>query len=201
MNLLAKLFGTKKNSELSFEEKEQQKRTRDGFDFFQKGHEFYFDKAFESGFVENFPDDASNFYDLRAACLQEFGYDYDAIDDFDISIKLSPNDCNKYFSRSISKNAVLDYEGAILYLQKAIEVSVLDNEHNKTFNEQALEQGFQGGACEYYQLSLVRARMYLEEDLQSVQRIKDSSSQNDKQFWQDLYDQRKNKKLNRIKRR
>lgn len=119
MSLLSKLFGKKKTPEFSAEEKEQQKKKWDGFDFFQKGEEcylnkqteealMYFDKAFENGFTDYFLSGATNLYDLRARCLQELGYDYDAINDFDNSIELSSNDCNKYFSRSISKGTVLE---------------------------------------------------------------------------------------------
>ena len=81
MDFLSKLFGNKKKPELSAEEKTRQNKKRDGFDFFKKGQECYFnqqkeeallhfDKAFENDCIENFPTDAITLYDLRAGCLQ-----------------------------------------------------------------------------------------------------------------------------------
>jgi tetratricopeptide (TPR) repeat protein len=211
MDLLSKLFGNKKKPEPSAEETQQNKK-RESFDFFQKGKEFYFsqrkeaallhfDKAFESDFIENFPTDAITFYDLRASCLQALGYDYDAIDDFDKSILLAPDDCNKYFSRSLSKLAILDYQGAISDIEQAIEVSKIDNEHNRMFNDQAHEQGYKNGAADFYWTYLQRAKMDLESESEYIKTIENAASKEEKQYRQEMYDERRENKLKRVIRR
>ena len=212
MTFLSKLFGNKKAPELSIEEKEQQKRKWDGFDFFQKGQEcylnrqteealLYLDKAFESGFTENFASEASNLYDMRAACLQEMGYDYDAIKNLDKSIALSPNDCNKYFSRSISKGAILDYESEVADLEKAIELSKMDTALNREYNDEARKQGYKNGAAGMFEARLLMAKMNLETEMDDRNRIEKAASQKDKQFWQQMYDEKRSKRLSRIKKR
>ncbi len=114
MNLLRTLFGKKRFNQVSFEEKELQREKWEGFDLFQKGKQCYldrqtkealmqFDMALKNGFANYFSNEAPNFYFMRASCLQELGYDFEAINDFDKSIELSPKDCNNFFSRSVSK--------------------------------------------------------------------------------------------------
>jgi tetratricopeptide (TPR) repeat protein len=212
MNWLAKLLGKKKTPELSAEEKEKSKRKWDGFDFFQKGRECYLnrqteealmnlDKAFENGFAENFPTEATNLYDMRAGCLQELGYDYDAINDFDKSIALSPNDCNKYFSRSISKGAILDLEGAVADLEKAIELSKIDNELNREYNDEAQKQGYKNGAAGMFVMRLAMAKMDLDSEIKDRESIENATTPKEKEFWQNTYDERREKRLSRTKKR
>ena len=212
MSLLSKLFSKKSSPELSTEEKEQQKKKREGFDFFQKGQECYInrqteeallhlDKAFENCFIENFSTEATNFYDMRAGCLQELGYDYDAINDFDKSIALSPNDCNKYFSRSMSKGAILDFSGEIKDLEKAIELSKIDNVLNREYNDEANKQGYKSGVAGMFEMNLVRTKMNLDTEISDRKRIEDATTPKDKQFWQEMYDEKRAKRLSRIKKR
>lgn len=211
MNWLAKLLGKKKTPELSAEEKEQSQKKWDGFDFFQKGQDCYFnrktnealsyfDKAFEYGFAESFPSDAPKLYDLRAGCLQELDFHYDAISDFDKSISLSSNDCNKFFSRSVSKDAVLDFVGEIADLERAIELSKKNNELNREYNDEAQKQGYKNVAA-MYQPRLVLARMNLDLEIKSRERIENATTPTEKEFWQMSYDERKEKRLRRIKKR
>ena len=129
------------------------------------------------------------------------GYDYDAIDDFDESILLSPNDCNKYFSRSLSKLALLHYQGAISDIEQAIEISKIDNEHNRIFNDQAYEQGYTNGAADFYRIYLQRAKMDLDSELENIKTIENATSKEEKKYRQEMYDEKREKKLNRIKRR
>ena len=113
MNWFSNLF-KKKPSDAS----PSDRRWLEGYRSFEKGKQFYldrqtnealqhFDIAIENGYE-------GDVYDLRAACLQALGYDYDAIEDFNKAISLSPNDCNKYFSRSVSKRSILDFEGELI---------------------------------------------------------------------------------------
>lgn len=211
MNWLEKLLGKKKTPKLSAEEKEQSQKKWDGFDFFQKGQDCYFnrqtnealsyfDKAFECGFAENFPSEATNLYDLRAGCLQELDFHYDAINDFDKSISLSPNDCNKFFSRSISKGTVLDFEGEVADLERAIELSKIDNELNREYNDEAQKQGHKNVAG-MYQMRVVMAKMNLDSEIKDRERIENAATPKDKEFWQNICDEKRGKRLSRIKRR
>ena len=193
MNRIFKLFRKDKNSKFPTSEKENFEEKKQIFDFFQKGKDsylnndlndalLYFDKAFELKFTEYCLKEEANIYDLRGACLERLEFHYDAISDFNKSISLSPNDCDKYFCRSRSKLAILDYEGAVLDIEKAIEVSQVDNEHNKIFNEQAYEQGYKNGAAEFYQLRLQMVKLDLEYDLTEREKIENASSPNEKDF-------------------
>lgn len=211
MSWFSKFF-IKKTNQNAHRYKQLFARKKESLDYFEKGEEsyfdkdknqalLYFDKSLASGFAEFFENRLATLYDLRAGCLQELEFHFNAIRDFDKSISLSQNDCNKYFCRSQSKLSILDYEGAVLDLQKAIEVSRIDNEHNRIFNEQANEQGYKNGAADFYQLSLQRAKMDLHSDLENLQKIENATSQEEKLHRQTIYNERKLKKLNLIKRR
>ncbi|MVN21839.1 hypothetical protein [Mucilaginibacter arboris] len=212
MTWLSELFGKKKERELSLEEKEQLKRKWDRFDLFQKGKDcylkrqtddalLYFDKALEYNFIENFPTEVTKLFGMRGCCLQELDYDYDAINNFDKSITLASNDCNKYFSRSVSKGAILDFEGEIADIEKAIELSKIDNLLNREYNDEAQKQGYKNGVAGLFEMRLVGARMKLETELNDRKRIENASTLKDKLFWQEMFDEKKAKMLSRIKKR
>lgn len=212
MSWLSNLFNKKKTPEFLPEEQAKSKIKWEGFDYFEKGGNCYYsrqtteallylDKAFEFGFEENFPSDASTLYDLRAACLQELEFHYDAIADFDRSISLEPNDCNKFFSRSISKGAVLDFEGEIADLEKAIQLSKIDNALNREYNDEALKQGYKNGAAEMFKMRFIMAKMNLDSEIRNREQVEKATTPKDKEFWQKMNDERKEKMLSRIKRR
>ncbi len=211
MSLLSKLFGKKKN-ELSPNEKEQQERMWDGFDFFEKGKKlyfnkedekalFFFDKAFENNFIVNFPSKAPNLYSMRAGCLQGLNYDYDAIIECNKSIELYHNDCNIYFLRSISKGTIFDYEGQIADLEIAIALSKIDTPLNRLYNDDAQKKGFSSGVNDMYNGSLQMAKMDLATDIEDRKRIEASINSKDKEFWQASYDKSRFHRLSRIKKR
>jgi tetratricopeptide (TPR) repeat protein len=119
---------------------------RDGQYFFEKGKKFYFEKnlnralcnfdlAIENGIEKEV-------YELRGRCLQELNYEYDAIEDFNKAIILSPSDCNIYLARSISKHSILDFEGEINDLEKAICLSKVENDLNKGYYAEAIKMGY-----------------------------------------------------------
>jgi tetratricopeptide (TPR) repeat protein len=211
MNWSPKLFIKKVARNLNIDNQEST-RKRQSFDYFETGKESYFnkemneallcfDKAFECGFIEYYQNLAAIFYDFRASCLQGLMFHYDAINDYNKSISLLKNDCNTFFSRSISKMAVLDYEGAISDLEKAIELSKLADQQNKEYNNVAREQGFENGASDFYEIRLEMARTDLKFELESKQKTENASSENEKQYRQEIYDKNRLKKLSRIKRR
>ena len=73
----------------------------------------YLDNAINSGF-EN---DA---YEVRGNCLQKLDYHYNAIENFDQAIEIDPLKFSIYYSRAISKRAILDFTGQIEDLHNAI---------------------------------------------------------------------------------
>ena len=209
---LKKDIGKISSAELSAMVDEIQKKEWPGFDFLKKGEKcylnrqtedalLYFDKAFESAIIVNFATEAGRLYDLRAHCLLQLGYYYDAINDFDKSIALSPDDCNKYFSRSISKGAILDFEGEIADLQTATELSKIDNTLNREYNDEARKDGYTNGVADMFEMRIIGAQMSVDEEIYYKKKIEDASSSKDKLFWEELYNERREKKLCRIKRR
>ncbi len=152
----------------------------------------HFYKVFENGFIEYFSTEATNFYDMRAGCLQELGYDFDAINDFDKSIALSPNDCNKYFSGSISKGAILYFNGEIEDLKKAIELSKIDNALNREYNDEAKKKDIKAGAG-MFEMNLIRAKMNTDTEISDSKRIENAATPKDNQFWQEMYDEKRAK--------
>ena len=212
MTLLSKLFGKKKINEISSEEKNQEKIKWDGFDFFQHGIECYldrrneeallfFDKAFNNNFINYFPNEAGKLYSMRAGCLQSLAYDYEAITDFDNAIALIPNDCNIYFSRSISKGAILDYDGQLADIIEAIEISKIDSDLNRAYNDEAQKKGYEQGVSNMFEISLIRAKMDLDTEMSQRKKISDAITTEDKLFWQNIYNERRLKRLSKIKRR
>ncbi len=89
------------------------------------------------------------------------GYDYDAIEDFGKAISAYPSDCNLYFSRSISKSAILDFNGEIDDIERAISLSTIDNELNNTYNDEAKQKGYNNSAS-FFRTRLTMAKMNLD---------------------------------------
>lgn len=86
----------------------------------------HLDKAIECGIYDAYAD--------RGFILQGLDYHYDAIEDFNHSISLAKDDANLYFGRGHSRGIIGDYDGSISDLQKAIELSKIDNEKNRKYN-------------------------------------------------------------------
>jgi|GEM_PF-2006939 len=211
MSIFLRLFG-KKSSEFSAENEELQKIKWNIYDFFLKGQDCYiqgqdeealqfFDKAFEHKFLDHFSTKAADIYEMRAGSLQKLDYHYDAIKDFDKSISLLPNDCNKYFSRSISKGAILDFDGQIVDLETAIELSKIDNSLNKEYNDEAHKQEYRNGVVGMFEPQVIRAKMNQDQERSLKDRIKSATSSEQQQFRQDEYDKNRTKRLGRIKKR
>lgn len=125
---------------------------------------YYFDRSIENG---HYKDDI---FEFRGTCLQALGYDFDAIKDFDKAIYFFPTNCNLYYFRSISKQTILDYEGAISDIKKAIELSKLDNNLNKIYNENAINNGFKNGVVGMYEIALYGAKSKLKNDIREIKK-------------------------------
>lgn len=91
---------------------------------FERGKQLYYsnqyqdallhlDLAVNSGFD-------SGIFEVRGNCLQKMDYHYRAIEDFDKAIEIDPLEYSNYYSRAISKKAILDFTGQIEDLHNAI---------------------------------------------------------------------------------
>jgi tetratricopeptide (TPR) repeat protein len=201
MNWFSNLFKKKSNDTSNTIKSESKKKLTAGYHAFIKGKQCYlnnqksealqyFDLAIENGFVED------NVYSLRGGCLQQQNYHYDAIDDFNKAIILSPKDCNIYFMRSVSKGAVLDFEGQVADLEKAINLSLEDNELNKVYHDEANKLGYEDGVTGMFEMKLLNANLDLETEIKRKEMELNGSTE-----IKEIFQEMKSKKLSNIKRR
>lgn len=59
-------------------------------------------------------------YKLKGECFQKMNFHYNAIEDFDKAIETNPLEFSNYYSRALSKRAILDFTGQIEDLHNAI---------------------------------------------------------------------------------
>jgi tetratricopeptide (TPR) repeat protein len=145
-----------------------------GEDYFNKGFQYYkqaafikgegwkekkrglnglalqcFDKAFNKGYK------TSKLFALRADCLDDQGYYFDAIEDYNKTLSMNPTQgiASSYWKRGIIKHTIFDFEGSRDDLITAITLSKLDNEDNRFWNEHTRSIGF-GTATELYKWDL-----------------------------------------------
>lgn len=117
-----------------------------GIIFLEKGkqsflsHQFndallFFNNAIDSGFEEDV-------YELRGCCFQKMNFHETAIEDFDKAIEFNPLKFSNYYSRALSKKAILDYAGLVEDINNAIHYykksSILDNVVLKNFESELL---------------------------------------------------------------
>lgn len=91
-----------------------------------------------------------NAYRDRAYCLSGLDFHLDAIADIDKAISLEPEDCNLYYERSLSKEIIGDYNGAISDLKEAIRLSKIDTPLNKNYKDKAQQMGTESHTLLYY---------------------------------------------------
>jgi tetratricopeptide (TPR) repeat protein len=162
---LLKFFGKRAAQRLETEKIAQ--RWRDGFDAFQKGKDFYFerrmqealdcfDEAIDCGYVDD-----ADVYAMRGGCLQSLNFDLDAIDDFDRAIALEPENSVTFFQRSLSKGSTRDFRGRVSDLQEAIRLAGVDNAYTRSLDVHARETGYKN-AADYYEMQMESAKLDLE---------------------------------------
>ena len=136
----------------------EDKKWFEGFEAFEKGKFHYenknyplalkfFNRAIEHGYKDEV-------YGLRADCFHEFKEYKKAISDYNKAVLHRPEDCNLYFQRSLSKNELNDFEGAIDDLREAIRLSKIDNELNRIYKSGAKEMGWPMGHTALYESNL-----------------------------------------------
>ncbi|NLT52778.1 MAG: hypothetical protein GXX85_17885 [Ignavibacteria bacterium] len=154
-----------------------------GFDFLTKGDDEtalkYFDKAIKLGY------DEADIFSFRGQCLNSLGFYFEALDDYNIAISKDTPKANLFYMRSFIRNSLCDYEGSVSDIKEAIRLSKFDNEENRYWNNYAKETGFESATAKY-EMDFVWLNNNLKDE---------------KIFGQKLIDERRERKLNQIKRR
>lgn len=158
---------------------------------------FYFDKAVENEFDKHFKSEAKDLFNMRAFCLQQLKYQYEAIENFEKAIKLDPNNCNLFYACSFSRAGILDYEGAIQDLEQAVEISKIYTDLNKEYNLAAKEQGYPS-LTSMYELYLSNAKADLKSDSNRLDRIANARSEELKESLLKNYNHFRNIMLDRV---
>lgn len=108
----------------------------------------YFDEAIERGLVEpsvfHHGFDESEAFSLRGHCLNDLGFYFEALEDYNRAIEKNPRKhiAGNYHMRSMIKDSLFDFEGSLADLKEAIRLSRLDNDDNAYWNNYAKSQGF-----------------------------------------------------------
>jgi tetratricopeptide (TPR) repeat protein len=136
-----KSFFGAKDSEISASDSSN---FHEGLEAFNEGNRYFFSKDFNTAlpyYDTAIQNNIEEGYDQRAMCLQALNYHVDALSDFDRAIELSPQDCNIYFMRAMSRIKLRDNAGAVSDMRAAIELSQVKNERNRAYNEGRIKNG------------------------------------------------------------
>jgi tetratricopeptide (TPR) repeat protein len=90
-------------------------------------------------------------YRRRGDCLNDLGYFFEALEDYNKVIGKNPKKgiaCN-YYTRSLIKGSLFDYEGSLADLREAIRLSKFDNDDNEYWNNYAKSTGFSSQTAFY----------------------------------------------------
>jgi tetratricopeptide (TPR) repeat protein len=106
-----------------------------------------FDKAIEKGYH------VAEVFSLRGSCLNDLGFYFDAIEDYNKAIEKNPTRgiASNYHMRSLIKDTIFDYEGSISDIEEAIRLSKVDNDDNEFWNDYAKKTLGYNTATEYYE--------------------------------------------------
>ena len=117
----------------------------------------FLDKAIEIGY------DEAVAFSYRGMCLRALNYDIDAIEDFNKCIEKNPLIASYFYDRAMTKRFIYDYQGSLKDFKKAIELSKLDNDDTKYWNNYAKVSGFESATKRYeYDLE------FLEDDIARI---------------------------------
>lgn len=107
-----------------FKQRFLKSKSNEGQIHLEKGKQLYLSNQFQDALL--YLDNAINLgfdnevYAIRGNCLQKLDYHYNAIEDFDKAIETNPFEFSIYYSRALSKKAILDFTGQIEDLHNAI---------------------------------------------------------------------------------
>jgi hypothetical protein len=98
----------------------------------------YFDQAIANGF------DTSEAFSCRGSCLNDLGFYFDALEDYDKAIQKHPTKAiaANYYTRSQIKQSLLDLQGSLSDLNEAIRLSKLDNDDNRWWHKHVQKIGY-----------------------------------------------------------
>lgn len=147
----------------------------------------YFDEAIKKGLVEpaifSHGFDASYAFSLRGSCLDDLGFYFDALEDYNNAIERKPRKgmASNYFRRGMVKQSLFDFEGYLADLKEAIRISKFDNEDNKYWDAVYAKRGFASQTVFYEMLLpteveiISRTRIcsdkkFVEEELKKIKR-------------------------------
>jgi tetratricopeptide (TPR) repeat protein len=147
----------------------------------------YFDQAIKKGLVEptifSHGFDQSEVYSLRGSCLNDLGFYFEALEDYNKAIEKRPRKgvASNYHMRSVIKSSLFDFEGSLADLKEAIRLSKLDNDDNAYWNNYAKSTGFASQTAFYEMLLPTEAEIiskkricsdknFVEEELKKVKR-------------------------------
>jgi len=107
-----------------------------------------FDIAIEKGY------DNAEVFRLRGSCLNDLGFYFDAIEDYNKAIEKKPKTgiASNYHMRGLIKDKVFDYKGGLADIDEAIRLSKLDNHDNEFWNEYAKKTFGYDSATQFYEL-------------------------------------------------
>ncbi len=152
---------------------------------FEKGKELYFADQFQEAIIHL--DNAiisgthHEAYKLKGNCLQKLDYHYNAIEDFDKAIEANPLDFSNYYSRAISKKAILDFTGQIEDLHNAIyyykKNTILENSMLRSFENDLLFaktkiEGLTKNAAEITKIPSLEIKSLIKDSLQLIRQVK-----------------------------
>lgn len=152
---------------------------------FEKGKELYFADQFKEAIIhfDNAISSGSHLeaYKLKGNCLQKLDYHYNAIDDFDKAIEENPLDFSNYYSRAVSKKAILDFTGQIEDLHNAIyyykknsilENSILRNFENDLLFAKMKIEGLTKNAAEITKIPSLEIKSLIRDSLHLIKQVK-----------------------------
>ncbi|WP_264537464.1 tetratricopeptide repeat protein [Flavobacterium sp. N1736] len=152
---------------------------------FEKGKELYFANQFQEAIIHFDNAITSGLYyeayKLKGNCLQKLDYHYNAIEDFDKAIEANPLDFSNYYSRAVSKKAILDFTGQIEDLHNAIyyyrKNSILENSILRSFENDLLFakmkiEGLTKNAAEIARIPSLEIKSLIRDSLHLIKQVK-----------------------------
>jgi tetratricopeptide (TPR) repeat protein len=118
----------------------------------------FFDEAIKKGLVEptvfHHGFDESEAFSLRGSCLDDLGFYFEALEDYNRAIEKKPRKsiAGNYFRRSLIKKSLFDFEGSWVDLKEAIRLSKSDNDDNRFWNTHYAKIGFSSQTAFYESL-------------------------------------------------
>ena len=106
----------------------------------------FFDRAIEKGYSN------PEVFSLRGNCLYDFGFYFDAIEDYNKAIKSNPERgiASDYYMRSVIRESIFDYEGSLTDIDEAIRLSKSEEDDNELWHSYAKETTGFNTATEFY---------------------------------------------------